>query len=203
MDHGQNEFVLTSRFLFGALTLDLPVGLINPRIIKSRGLTILICLIFLPFVSGTFQIILTHGWNCKIFFRDKLVQFWNSSFSSFIIGHLKFWHLFLAFKFWHLSLTSELRHLFFFNFFYMDSEFTWIFFFFLLFFLSFLYFSSLLTLRWLSDGPSNVPVVVPVGDASQLCPGLEIYQNHKYLPSCLVTCQQLAPTEDAAFWTAA
>ena len=110
--HGQNDFVLTSRFLFGALTLDLPVGLIYPRIIKSRGLTILICLIFLPFVSGIFQIILTHGWNCKIFFRDKLVQFWNSSFSSFIIGHLKFWHLFLAFKFWHLSLTSELRHLF-------------------------------------------------------------------------------------------
>jgi hypothetical protein len=79
------------------------------------------------------------------------------------------------------------------------------FFFFFVFssFFPFFHLSSLLTLRWLSDGPSNVPVVVPVGDASQLCPGLEIYQNHKYLPSCLVTCQQLAPTEDAAFWTAA
>ena len=150
MDHGQNEFVLTSRFLFGALTLDLPVGLINPRIIKSRGLTILICLIFLPFVSGwTFQIILTHGWNCKIFFRDKLVQFWNSSFSSFIIGHLKFWHLFLAFKFWHLSLTSELRHLFFLIFLY--GQWIYLNFFFFSFFSSFFPF-FIFRAYWLWDG---------------------------------------------------
>ena len=117
MDHGQNEFVLTSRFSFGALTLDLPVGLINPRIVKSRGLTILICLIFLPFVSGTFQIILTHGWNCKIFFRDKLVQFWNSSCSSFFIGHsnsdIYLWHLnfdiyfFLIFFIWTVNLLEK------------------------------------------------------------------------------------------------
>ena len=148
MDHGQNEFVLTSRLLFGALNLDLPVGLIIPRIIKSRGLTILICLIFLPFVSGTFQIILTHGWNCKIFFRDKLVQFWNSSFSSFIIGHLKFWHLFLDIQILTFIFVIWTSTLIFFNFFYMDSEFTWIFFFFFSSFFPFFIFRA----YWLWDG---------------------------------------------------
>jgi hypothetical protein len=103
---------------------------------------------------------------------------WNwKKFSRQVCAILEFFYFLLlhwTFKFWHLFWTSELRHFFFFltwtvnlsNFFFLS----------LLSFLFFI-FSSLLTLRWLSDGPSNVPVVVPVGDASQLCPGLEIYQN--------------------------
>jgi hypothetical protein len=125
------------------------------------------------------------------------MSIWNYAILKFFLllssscGHLTFdIHLFLIFFIYTDSIELN-----FFNFIYFE---------FFCFSLSlFLFSSSLLTLRWLSDGPSNVPVSVPVGDASQLCITFarvwRYIKTYKYLPSCLVTYQQLAPTEDAAF----
>ena len=120
-------------------------------------------------------------WNFDIYF-------WHSN-SDIYLWHLNFdIYFFLIFFIWTVNLLE-------FFFFFFSS---------LLSFLSLFFEPTDFEMAiWWTFLYSNVPVVVPVGDASQLCPGLEIYQNHKYLPSCLVTCQQLAPTEDAAFWTAA
>jgi hypothetical protein len=46
-------------------------------------------------------------------------------------------------------------------------------------------------------------VIVPVGDAKQLCRVWRYIKLHKYLSGCLVNYQQLASTEDAAFWRTA
>ena len=97
----KNDFVKTSRYLFGRSHLGFErfnyFDLTRP----------IYMLIFLLFVSGILQIILTHyGWNCKIF-RDKLVHFWNSSSSS----------LHLDIQILTTFLTSEPRHLIFFKFF--------------------------------------------------------------------------------------